>query len=274
MSAAALTGLRVVTFEARRSAELERMLARHDATVICAPALREERLDETPAALAFAERLGRGEIGLVILLTGVGTRALAAAVTPVHADFLAWLAKTPIVARGPKPQAALRELNVAGALPVASPFTWRQVLDAVDALALPRGTRVAIQEYGAPNPSLAAALAERGFEILSVPVYRWRLPEDVAPLRDAAGRLARGDADVAVFTSAVQAHHLLRIAADADALRAGLRRVVVASIGPTCSEALVEHGIAVDLEADPPKLGPLVATIASQAWECLGRKRA
>ena len=49
--------------------------------------------------------------------------------------------------------------------------------------------------------------------------------------------------------------------------------MVVASIGPTCSEALVEHGIAVDLEADPPKLGPLVATIASRARECLGRKR-
>ena len=269
----ALEGQRVVVFEARHGAELERLLVRHGAVVTRAPALREERLDETPAALRFAERLGGGEIGLVVLLTGVGTRALATAVSAAHPEFLAHLARALTVARGPKPLAALRELGVSGARPVASPFTWRQVLETVDTLGLARGTTVAVQEYGSHNAALCDALAARGFEVLPVPVYRWALPDDPAPLRAAAAQLARGEAEVAVFTSAVQAHHLLQIAPDSDALRVGVRRIVIASIGPACTEALTEHGLPPDLEADPPKLGPLVALIAARAAPVLAAKR-
>ena len=159
------------------------------------------------------------------------------------------------------------------ATPVASPFTWRQVVAEIDRLSLPRGTTVAVQEYGARNNALYAALTDRGFEVLSVPVYRWALPEDTGPLHAAAVQLARGEAEVAVFTSAVQAHHLLQLVPDADALRRGLRRVVIASIGPACSEALADHGLIPDLEADPPKLGPLVALLAAQAARVLARKR-
>src|SRR5262245_26340657 len=104
----------VVTFEARRADELAKLLERHGATVVRAPALREERLDETSAARDFAVRLAAGEIAAVILLTGVGTRALAAAVTPSMPDFATRLGRTPIVARGPKPLAALRELQIDG----------------------------------------------------------------------------------------------------------------------------------------------------------------
>jgi uroporphyrinogen-III synthase len=57
--------------------------------------------------------------------------------------------------------------------------------------------------------------------------------------------------------------HLFRVAPDADALRAALRRTVVVSIGPVCSEALEAHGVHVQLEPSPPKMGPLVALVAS-----------
>jgi uroporphyrinogen-III synthase len=42
-------------------------------------------------------------------------------------------------------------------------------------------------------------------------------------------------------------------------LASQLNRLVVASIGPVCSRALREHGVTPSFEADPPKLGPLVA---------------
>jgi uroporphyrinogen-III synthase len=42
-------------------------------------------------------------------------------------------------------------------------------------------------------------------------------------------------------------------------LPALLRGLIVASIGPVCSRALEERGITPTFEADPPKLGPLVA---------------
>lgn len=266
---ATLAGLRVVAFEARRAEELGTMLARHGARVVRAPALRETPLEPAPEARALAERLAAGEVDLVVLLTGVGTRALAAAAP----DLPALLAHTSIVARGPKPLAALRELGVAGAHPVADPFTWRQVLDAVDALALRPGARVAVQEYGVPPEALLAGLEARGLQVQRVPVYRWALPADPAPLRAGAARVARGEADVAVFTNAAQVVHLFAVAEDPAALRTALARAVVASVGPTTSEALEAHGVRPDLEAAPPKMGPLVALIAARARAALAAKR-
>jgi len=50
-----------------------------------------------------------------------------------------------------------------------------------------------------------------------------------------------------------------------ESLRAGLRDAVVASIGPTCSRAMREHGLVVDLEPEHPKMGPLILTVARHA---------
>ncbi len=260
MAVGALAGLRLVSFEARRAEELATMLVRHGAEVVRAPALREEPLGPSAATLELARRLEAGEVDLVVLLTGVGTRALAAALADACPYLGALLARTRIVARGPKPLAALRELGVAGAHPVPEPFTWRQVLEVVDGLGVPRGGLAAVQEYGAPVPGLVDGLVRRGLRVLSVPVYRWALPEDVRPLATAAAALACGEAEVAVFTNAAQVEHLFRAAADPEALRRGLAHAVVASVGPVCTEALEAHGIAPDLEASPPKMGPLVGS--------------
>src|SRR5213594_2893421 len=272
MAAKLLAGLRVVSFEARRADELATMLARHGAEVVRAPALREERLAASPEALELARRLEAGEVDLVVLLTGVGTRALAAALgAGPHPGAL--LARTRIVARGPKPLAALRELGIAGAHPVPEPFTWRQVLEVVDGLGVPRGGLAAVQEYGAPVPGLVDGLVRRGLRVLSVPVYRWALPEDVRPLAAATAALARGEAEVAVFTNTAQVEHLFRAAADPEVLRRGLAQAVVASVGPVCTEALEAHGITPDLEASPPKMGPLVALVAARTRALLAAKR-
>jgi uroporphyrinogen-III synthase len=264
----ALSGLRVVAFEARRADEIATMLGRHGARVLSAPALREAPLGATPEALELARRLEAGEVDCLVLLTGVGTRALAAACPRIPE----LLARAVVVARGPKPLAALREIGVTGARPVAEPFTWRQVLEMVDGLGSPGRVRRGAGVRRAATRS-AAGLARRGLVVLRVPVYRWALPEDTGPLRAGADALARGAAEVAGFTSAVQVEHLFRVAADAETLRAGLRRAVVASIGPVCSEALEAHGVPPDLEASPPKMGPLVALVAARAREVLAGKR-
>jgi len=206
-------------------------------------------------------------------LTGVGTRALAPQLASGPGAFHALVAETPIVARGPKPLAALRELGVTSAIPVPSPNTWRELLTTLDGLDLPAGSLVAVQEYGAPPAALLTGLAARGLRVLSVPVYRWELPADTTALRAGLAALVGGELDVAVFTSATQIEHAFRVAPDADALRAGFRGTVVASVGPVCSEALEAHGVHVDLEADPPKMGPLVALIAERAKTLAAAKR-
>jgi len=81
---------------------------------------------------------------------------------------------------------------------------------------------------------------------------------------------------VALFTTSVQLAHLFQTAEEMkleEAMRLGLSRTVVASIGPTTSEELQRRGIRVDLEPSHPKMGFLVKEAAEQSGELLRRKR-
>ena len=81
---------------------------------------------------------------------------------------------------------------------------------------------------------------------------------------------------VAMFTSATQVYHLFQVADDErrrEALCAGFARVLVASIGPVCSEALREHGVSPDMEPVHAKMGQLVREVAQRGPHLLQRKR-
>jgi uroporphyrinogen-III synthase len=273
-----LHGLTVAAFESRRAAEMAELIRRHGGTPLVAPSMREVPLGENTAAFEFVDALGRGALDLVILLTGVGTRTLAAAVADrcPRARFAELLGRTTIVARGPKPVAALREMGLAPTIAVPEPNTWRDILVTLDAEAPVNGRRVAVQEYGETNPELLDGLAARGATVSRVPVYQWAFPEDRGPLRDAVQRFAAGAIDVALFTSKTQVTHLMQVAAElgtAEQLRRAAQRIVVASIGPICSETLRAHGLPVDLEPEHPKMGQLVSAVARRAPDLLQRKR-
>jgi uroporphyrinogen-III synthase len=128
-----------------------------------------------------------------------------------------------------------------------------------------------------PNDDLVRALSERGALISSLKIYSWALPEDTAALKAAILRLVRGQAHVAMFTSALQITHLLRVAQEiglAPAVRRALNNeVVVASMGPITSEALQAHGVTPDIVPGHPKLGHLILAIARRAPGLLGQKR-
>jgi uroporphyrinogen-III synthase len=79
-----------------------------------------------------------------------------------------------------------------------------------------------------------------------------------------------------MFTTQIQVAHLLQVAegrGQAAAVRTGLGRMVVASVGPTTSEALRQAGIAPDVEPVHPKMGFLVREAAMQADDVLRTKR-
>jgi uroporphyrinogen-III synthase len=162
---------------------------------------------------------------------------------------------------------------------VPEPNTWRETLAAIDARADDRplrGAHVAVQEYGVSNDELLDGLAERGARVLRVRVYRWALPEDLAPLKRAVGAIADGQVDVIVFTTGVQLAHLWQVVQEMDAdaaARRGLARMVVASIGPSTSEELRRHRIDIDLEASHPKFGLLIRELAEKSGPLLQAKR-
>jgi uroporphyrinogen-III synthase len=274
-------GLRVLTLESRRAREMASLVATYGGQPVVAPSMREVPLESNAEALTFADDLANGGFDLVVLLTGVGTRALLNVVEHVRGSrvpFVEALRRVRIAARGPKPVAVLRELGLQPWVVAPEPNTWREVLDVLDERRdeLPlAGTRVAVQEYGAPNPDLLAGLEARGARVTRVPVYQWALPEDVGPLQSAVQALADGTIDVALFTTATQVLHLLKVAASMDReepVRKGLKRVIVASIGPTTSEELRQQGIDVDMEPSHPKMGFLVREAAERVPDLLRAK--
>lgn len=277
-------GLRVLALESRRAAELAKLISNYDGEPVIAPAMREVPLDSNTEALSFVEALLAGKFDIVIFLTGVGARTvLSVAETKYNIeDFVAGLRQVKVVPRGPKPIAVLRELGVTPALTVPEPNTWRELLRTLDeaANASPefqlRGACIALQEYGVSNPELIAGLTERGGIVTRVPVYQWALPQDVAPLQSAIRDLASGRFDAVLFTTGIQVAHLFQVAAEMEseeAMRGGLARTIVASIGPSTSEELQRHGIRPDLEPSHPKMGFLVKETAEQAAALLGKKR-
>ncbi len=267
-----LAGLRVFAFESRRAVEMERLIRNQEGEPFLAPAMREVPLEPDEAIFAFAERLFAGGFEMMILLTGVGTRLLHKMLaTRYPAErFAEALRRLTVVARGPKPVAALREMGLQPQITAPEPNTWRELVAAIEGRP---ERRIAVQEYGRSNLELLDALRAPGAEVTPVRIYGWDLPEDTAPLREAAARIARGEADVVLFTTAVHAVNLFRVAEGCgiggDTLRAGLSRAVAASIGPTTTEALEEHGVRPDLEPSRPRMGFLVQETAARAREIL-----
>ena len=249
------------------------LLARHGALVTSAPALREARpAGERAPALELLEAPRRAsDVGAVVLLDRCRARARSRRVAGrrrARACSRRWHGYRSSRA-GRSRSAALRELGVAGARPSPTPHTWREVLAVArrrraSAPPAPRrraGVRRCRRRSVVPMAHRGAAASA----CCACPCTAGRCPRTPACSTRRGATLAAGGLDVAVFTSAVQVEHLFRVAPDAGALRGALRRIVVASIGPVCCEALEAHGRAPELEATPPKMGPLVALVAARA---------
>jgi len=271
--------LRVCSFESRRRDEMRQLIERFDAVATVAPSMREVPLEQNQPAFDFAERLLAGQVDALICLTGVGTRALLELICTRHSrdGILGALDRCCVIVRGPKPVVVLREWNIRIDYRAPEPNTWRELVQMLDDEQVPlAGRRITVQEYGKPSPELYDALRQRGADVFSVPVYRWMLPEDTAPLEAAVRETVAGAFDVLMFTSAFQLTSVLEIAE-----RLGIRdvwieaanRCVVASIGPTASETLRESGLNPDLEPSHPKMGHLVKETCEAARGLLAAKR-
>ena len=270
--------LRIGYFVSRRAAEMAELIRNYGGEPIIAPSMREVPLGENRDAIDFIGQLEAGSIDFLILLTGVGTRTLVAAVASEYPRerVTAALQRVTLVARGPKPVAALRELGLKPDISVPEPNTWRDILSELDSKTEIKGRRVAVQEYGIPNAELTAGLEARGAKVSRVPVYRWALPEDTGPLRSAIGRIVENGVDIALFTNATQVFHLFQVARDEGldgSLREAFSRVLIASVGPICNEALAHVGLRADLEPEHPKMGHLIAAVAAQGPALLKAKR-
>src|SRR6185437_1459229 len=160
---------------------------------------------------AFADRLLRGDFDCLILLTGAGTRLLWKTLLTRHPepDLKTALRHLTLVVRGPKPSGALRELGLTPNVQVPEPNTWREIITAMRDRP---EARLALQEYGESNMDLIEGLRALGKQVTPVRIYAWDLPEDTAPLRQAAAKLIAGEFDVILLTTSTQLINLMKIA--------------------------------------------------------------
>lgn len=257
--------------------EMAALIRRYGGEPLVAPALREVPLENNTEALQAGERLMAGHFEMVILLTGVGTKSLVEILqTRYQLEAInTALARTTLVARGPKPVAVLKEFGLTPSITVPEPNTWKDIVRTLDQRGSLIEVRLAVQEYGVSNQDLLEALRQRGAHVTRVPVYRWALPEDTGPLKSALQDILSGNAQVMLVTNAAQIDHVMQLLGQEGKVvrfKEACRKMVVASIGPTASERLRHYDMPVDLEPSHPKMGILVKEASEQARTLLDRR--
>jgi uroporphyrinogen-III synthase len=261
-----LAGIRVGILQTRHAGELATLVEREGGVPLLAPCLREVRVEDRAALREALEEVAREPVDLFVFQTGVGTTALLEAAADLGlADRLAERVRSAtVVARGPKPLTVLLKAGFRIDRRTPEPHTTAELVELLRSEDV-EGRRVAVQHYGSPNLALVEHLRERRAAVIELESYRWALPEDPAPVLHFLDELAAGRVTVAAFTSASQVENLFTLAGDvgsADRLAGWLNRLTItAAIGPTCARALEEHGVAVALRPERPKMAPFVRAI-------------
>jgi uroporphyrinogen-III synthase len=236
-----LQGFTVGITADRRWKEQAELLKRRGATVKHGPTIATHYLASDTALREVTLDVIRRRPAYVVATTGIGVRAWfeTAQSWGLSEELLATLEQARAVARGPKAAAALQ---------VAGIDTWKAVAservdDAIGILVEQslEGTLVAFQQYGEVNDHAINTLRAAGAEVIAVPVYRWRLPEDDHLALRIVEAARSGQLDAVTFTSAPAAGNLMAIAERhglAGDLRSGFNEggVVAACVGPVCAE--------------------------------------
>ncbi|GAA1982575.1 uroporphyrinogen-III synthase [Kitasatospora viridis] len=259
-----LIGYTVGVTAARRREELTALLRRRGAKVVEAPALRIMPLADDEALRRATERCLTAPLDFVVATTGVGWRGwLSAADGWGHGARLAEVCRdATVLTRGPKATGAVRAGGLSEAFSPATEATG-ELLTWLLGREL-RGTRVALQEHGGPLDGFAAALRERGAEVIEVPVYRWGPPADPQPLRRLVEQTARRELHAVTFTSGPAITAFLATAEESaltgavlEALRA---EVLPVCVGPLCARPLEDAGITAHCP-ERGRLGAMVRTL-------------
>lgn len=258
----------IAILENRAGEQLADLVRKYGGTPFSAPALAEIP-DIDPTLIANLVNDWQKKVpDIFIFQTGVGVKALFATTDAlgITEQFQQVLASSLIAVRGTKPTAALRSYKVRIDLTASEPYTTAEVLAELDKNAI-LGKRVVVQRYGDTNWELQKALEVRGALVTEIATYRWSLPENTQPLIDLMDALDANSVDMVCFTSASQVYNFFAVAEALgrnQTLQATLNRSLVASIGPVCTVALNKFGIKVDVEPQPPKLGPFISAINSK----------
>ena len=260
-----LAGFTVAITAERRRDEMTALLERRGARVVTGSAINIVPLaDDEALHAATAACIGLAP-DLVIATTGFGFRGwLEAAEGWGLGDALrSALRVASLVARGPKPCGAIRAAGLTEEW-AARTESSDEVLSRLLAQGV-AGRRIAVQEHGEPQVEFTAALRAAGATVVDVPVYRWRLAADIAPVRRVVDQLVNGQVDAVTFTSALAVKAFLLIAGDAerDVVERLRNGVLAACVGPVTAGPLTDRGVPV-VTPQRFRLGALIKTVTDE----------
>ncbi len=256
---APLTGRSVVITRTReQSRALAAPLEALGAEVVACPVIAIVDPPDTGPIDDAISRLG-GYDWVVLTSANAVQRFLARMEALGHAP--SELSATRVAAVG---EATARELAARGVEVAFSPpkeFRAEALVEEFVARGAGEGWRVLVPRALAAREILPEALRERGAVVDVAPVYRTVAAEPdpavVARLRDGV--------DAVTFTSPSTVRNFLALVGAAGLEAAELLDgVVLASIGPVTTEALVEAGLRADVEADPSTVPALVDALAAR----------
>lgn len=262
-----LAGRRVALLETREAERLEAMLREQGADVISCPAVAIVDVADRAPVVAWLDRFIEHPCDDLILLTGEGLMRLHALARQAgrEPEFLASLARTRRITRGPKPARALRALGLQPQLRAETPTT-EGIIALLTGLPL-RGRRVGVQLYpGAPD-RLCRFLQQAGAVPDPVAPYEYAPNTSDQALAALIDEIVAGRIDAIAFTSASQVRRIVEVArtqGQHDALSRALRTITVAAIGPVVAAEIERHGLqATVVPRDAYFMKPLVTALAA-----------
>jgi uroporphyrinogen-III synthase len=260
-----LSGFTVAVTAERRRDELSTLLRRRGARVVTAPAITiVPLLDDTALQAATLACVGFAP-DIVVATTGIGFRGWleAAEGWGIGDGLRKALSGARLIARGAKPCGAIRAagLSEQWSAPTEScEEILQRLLDQGVA-----GRRIAVQLHGGLQTEFVDALRAAGAAVVEVPVYRWTLPDDTAPVRRLVEMLLARQVDAVTFTSAPAVKSLLGVAGSAapDVLGRFRDSVMAACVGPVTAAPLSDADVPVVVPARA-RLGALVKTVTDE----------
>lgn len=245
-----LAGRVVALAENRFLDALAKMLEKEGATAMRVPLISILDAEDMAPVDAWITQASAKWFDYCVFMTGEGIRRLVnrAEIIGQKESFIGGLSHMRLLARGPKPIAALKELGLAPSFLAPAPTT-DGLIAALGGEVL-SGKKVGVQLHGYDNPPLIGSIEGAGATALIVKPYRYAPASDGTKVLDLIHAMFRREVDLLAITSSPQVERLFEVGREnnlENELREGLRKTLVASVGPVASEALERLGVRVDV---------------------------
>jgi uroporphyrinogen-III synthase len=253
----------------RRVEELTRHLKALGATVLHGPMLHTKPITDDDSGLraATAAVIARPPQYL-LATTAIGIRSWinAAATWGVRSELLTALARTKVLARGPKVVGAIHEAG----LPVWFADPNGRTMSMIDELTRENveGVHVALQLPGGDMSDAVRRLQVARAHVTSIAVYEWTWPEDLTPPRRLLRAIVDRRVSAVTFTSRPAVRNFAALAREegllddiSDAFRDG---VLAVCVGTVTSDELRAATNAEPCEPEQAMLGMLVQVTADE----------